>query len=234
MSLVSENVHFSYGKNPVLKGLSFEVPKGAVTFLAGNNGSGKTTWLKLALGLLRSAEGSILYDGRTFAATRPGVSVAFDTTPLYPTMSVRDNLSVLFRVEVNEEIRETLNSMGISDYMIGKASGKLSYGQKHRVGIAGTLLREAEYYLLDEPDLGLDPGALEKVSELVRLRRDQGKAVLITGQNYPLLEELSDRITVLSDGKALYCGTVEYFLSERGCVKGELKKAFEHRTGEKV
>lgn len=233
MSIISDNVIFSYRNNPVLKGLTFEVSDGAVTFLAGNNGSGKTTWILNAVDLLRRESGEITYNGQDFSKTRPRVSVAFDTTPIYPTMSVKDNLYILFQVDADKyENRKMLNDMGITDRMIAKSAGKLSYGQTHRVGIAGTLLREADYYILDEPDLGLDPGAWKMVAEVILKRRSEGKAILITGQNYPLFQEIIDRIVVLSDGKSLYSGDVKEFLNKWGDESGNLKCAFEKCTGE--
>ena len=100
MTIKSSDVVFRYGNNEVLSGLTFSVPEGEVTYLAGENGSGKTTWILNAVNLLRLKDGKILYDGKSFDEVRTRISVSFDTTPLYPYLSVEENLKLF------QEMRE--------------------------------------------------------------------------------------------------------------------------------
>ena len=232
MIIESRNLCFSYGKNQVLKGVSFTALEGEITFLAGENGSGKTTWISNAVSLLRPSSGEVNYDGRPFEQIRPAVSVAFDTTPLYPYLSVVENLKVLFDVDaLQTDKHRFLCDMGMDDELIRKKAGKLSYGQKHRVGIAGALLRDQQCYILDEPDLGLDPAAWKTVkNRIIQLRKD-GKTIVVTGQNYPMLQEFVSRIVVLKDGIIIYEGTINEFLDAHGESSRQLRQAFERLTG---
>lgn len=231
MVVESKEVCFSYGKNQVLKGVEFVAPEHEITFLAGENGSGKTTWILNAVSLLKPSRGGVFYDNKTFEQVRPKVSVAFDTTPLYPYLSVRDNLKILFDVDAfqSNNIR-FLSDMGMSD-LIQKKAGKLSYGQRHRLGICGALLRDQQCYILDEPDLGLDPGSWKAVKGKITQLRKQGKTIIVTGQNYPVLQEFVTRIVVLKEGVAVYEGAVDAFLEEYGDGSNQLRQAFENLMG---
>ncbi len=233
MIIDSIEAKFSYGKNPVLNGMSFVVPEGEITFLAGENGSGKTTWILNAVSLLGLDGGRILYDGKTFEEVRPAISVAFDTTPLYPRLSVRDNLRVLYNVDASDPAAHRfLNDMGLDDYLISKHAGKLSYGQKHRIGIGGALLRDVPCYILDEPDLGLDPVAWNVVRQRILELKENGRTVLITGQNYPMIQEIATYIIVISGGRCVFQGDANSFLAEH-CKSEEnrLRNAFENIVG---
>lgn len=232
MTIKSSDVVFRYGNNEVLSGLTFSVPEGEVTYLAGENGSGKTTWILNAVNLLRLKDGKILYDGKSFDEVRTRISVSFDTTPLYLYLSVEENLKVLFHIDAEDtENHNFLNRMCLTDALLRTRAKKLSYGQKHRIGIGGALLRDADSYILDEPDLGLDPVAWEVVKDRIENLKNKGKAVLITGQNYPMLQEFVTRIVVLKEGKAIYEGSCADFLGKFGPNEGSLRKAFEISIG---
>ena len=198
MSIRSEHVFFSYKKKEILKGLNFTVPSGRITYLAGKNGSGKTTWILLAAGLLRLRRGSIQFDGKRFEEVRPRVSVSFDTAPLYPGLSLLENLKVLYDLPVKDpHILEHLGAFGLTDALLRQKASRLSYGQRHRAGIAGALLRSADHLILDEPDLGLDPAAWEEIANYLDSLRREGKCILLTGQHFEAFSSLIDDVVVL-------------------------------------
>ncbi len=93
-------------------------------------------------------------------------------------------------------------------------------------------MRNVECYILDEPDLGLDPKAWKAVCEKIISLKNNGKSVLITGQNYPMLQELVNRIVVLKNGQALYEGNLADFIEKYDPDNGSMRKAFEKITGE--
>ncbi len=228
MSIQSEHIFFRYGKRQVLANLSFTAPGGKITYLAGKNGCGKTTWILLSAGLLKLKQGMIRFGGKSFAQVRPNVSISFDTSPLYPGLSLRDNLQVLYGVDTrSREILTFLYDYGFSEDLLRQKASRLSYGQKHRAGIAGALLRNTEYLILDEPDLGLDPVAWEKTADRLAHMRDEGKCILLTGQHFETLAPLVDEICVLGRGRALYEGAKADFLREWSPETHDLKTGFE-------
>lgn len=162
--IITENVTFAYNKNEILSDISFIAPTGKITYLAGVNGAGKTTWIKCATTLLKPKRGAILFDGKTFDNVRKEFAICFDTPPIYKHMSCVDNLQVLYEVDYKkDEVREMAEAIGLHGHDILQPAGKLSYGQRHRLGILGALSRGAKYLILDEPDLGLDSFAVDYV-----------------------------------------------------------------------
>lgn len=227
MNIQTNHVSFRYGRKKALSDVSFCAPGGKITYLAGRNGSGKTTWILLSTGLLRLKEGNIHFDGYRFEKVRPNVSVAFDTSPLYPGLSVLDNLSYLYAIDVRSpRIRLLLADLSLPEDLLLKKASRLSYGQQHRAGIAGALLRKADYYILDEPDLGLDPMSWEKTaSRLIRMK-EEGKCILLTGQHFESFSSLIDHVVILEQGRILFEGEILDFLTEWSMGTGDLKQAF--------
>lgn len=225
----TQKLDFSYGSNHVLQNISFTANKGEITYLAGVNGAGKTTWIKCAVGLLIPKSGSVLYDNKYFSDVRNEFAICFDTPPIYKNMSCYDNLSVLYDVNPKkQETRDLLEKVGISETLLKKPAGRLSFGQRHRLGIAGAILRNPKYLIMDEPDLGLDPVAWEVVkNEIIRLKKN-GSVIILTGQNFVQLEEIIDKIVLLSDKKIMSDLSVNDFIQKynNGDENKSLKNAF--------
>ena len=226
----SNQISYAYKKNKVLVDVSFQAPCGKITFLAGNNGSGKTTWMKIAVELLTQNSGSILFGDKSFHLVRNEVGISFDTPPLYPNLSVLENLYVLYGIDYkNQDNLQFLKDMGFTDYIMTSKAYKLSLGQRHRVGIAGAFLRKPKYLLLDEPDLGVDPSSWTAISKKMLQLVQEGGVVLLTGQNYELYEKIIDHIVVLKDGKIMEQSEKAAFIEKYHSGDLGLKEAF-HRA----
>lgn len=207
--IISESIRYSYRKKEVLKDINFTIKGGEITYLAGLNGSGKTTWIKLAAQLMKNQEGSILFGGKQFSYERANTSIVFDTPPIYPKLSCYDNLYVLYEVDTKtEETRKLLYAMGFSNEKLKSKAQNLSLGQRHRLGIAGALLRNPKYLILDEPDLGLDPISWDCISEILLTMKGKGAAIMLTGQNFSRYEEIIDKIVILVNGSVSFNGTI--------------------------
>lgn len=205
---VSDNVAHRFGKRYVLKGLSFKVEPLKIMFLAGENGAGKTTWVRIATGLLQPTQGVVLYNGLKVAEARKHLAVVFDEPPVYPDHNGFENLNLLsgmtrFNKEWETYVLDALR-LG-SNFLRQKAKG-YSLGQRHRLAVAAALLRQPLYLILDEPTIGLDPFSWELVSNCLRQLADKGTAIMITGQHFSLLEKLVDSITILHNGRAVFSG----------------------------
>lgn len=225
----TSNMTFFYGKNEILKELNFKAKDGEITYLAGINGSGKTTWIKCAVGLLKPQNGEVTFDGKKFENVRDEFAICFDTPPIYKHLSCYENLYVLYNVDCSKtHTLELLQRIGLSEHLLESAAGKLSFGQRHRLGIAGALLRSPKYLILDEPDLGLDPVAWEAVRGEIFALKEKGATILLTGQNFVQLEELVDHVSILSNHRIIEDISVDAFI-EKYCKNGEnmsLKQAF--------
>lgn len=104
----SSNVSFSYKSKQVLNNVSFQAPVGEITYLAGENGSGKTTWIKIATCLLETKTGNVTYDNKAFSLIRARFGIVFDIPAIYPKLNGYDNLFILYNIDGKEIGNATL------------------------------------------------------------------------------------------------------------------------------
>jgi len=174
-----------YENKAVLNGVSFRVFKGATKIIIGASGSGKSTILKLIMGLDRPDEGTILVDGEDITKldeqqlvhVRQKIGMVFQESALFDSLTVRENVG--FRLyeegvdeeEIDRKVREVLGFVGLED-AIDKWPSELSGGMKRRVALARALITEPQIMLYDEPTAGLDPITSRKINELIIALRD--------------------------------------------------------------
>lgn len=207
--IIAENVHKRFKDNQVLRGFSF-CCENEIVFIAGRNGAGKTTFIRLALGMERPEEGTIELD-RGGEAAKEDVGVVFDTPFLYHQMTCKDNIEIFATGHLKDRayVKEVLESLNIDDRMLRKKVGKCSFGQQHRVSVAIALIRRPRFLFLDELTVGLDPLSWELVRKsILRNKTERQGCTVITGQDYFELGGLADKLLVLDGGAAQYYGTV--------------------------
>ena len=207
--IIVKDIHKSYKKNQVLNGLSFEC-KNEILFLAGKNGAGKTTFIRLALGLDKEDKGSIDFDGER------NLGVVFDTPSLYQNLTCNENINILCTGYLDDKpyIDKILKTLRIDSSLLKKRVGKCSFGQQHRISVAIALIRKPVYLFLDEPTIGLDPESWEMVRECILINKEkQNGSVIITGQDYFEMRNLADKILVLEKGKAKFCESIPSFIN---------------------
>ena len=179
------NVVKYYGDRAVLTGVSFKIFPGETRIIIGASGSGKSTILKLIMGLDRPDEGTILVEGRDIttmsetdlAPIRQKIGMVFQESALFDSMSVHEN--VAYRLyedgveedEIERRVRETLRFVGLED-AIDKMPAELSGGMKRRVSLARALISKPGVMLYDEPTAGLDPITSRRINELIISLRD--------------------------------------------------------------
>jgi phospholipid/cholesterol/gamma-HCH transport system ATP-binding protein len=182
-------VHKSFGDETVLNNVSFLIDRGETQIILGASGSGKSTILKLILGLIRPDSGEILINGqditklreRELVAVRRGIGMVFQEGALFDSLSVRENVGYRLYEDGNTDeddieaaVRRELSFVGLED-AIDKMPAQLSGGMKRRVGIARALLGSPPVVLYDEPTAGLDPVTKRTILELmIRLRDMEG------------------------------------------------------------
>jgi phospholipid/cholesterol/gamma-HCH transport system ATP-binding protein len=180
------NVYKSFDDEAVLRDVSFTISRGETKIILGESGSGKSTILKLILGLIRPDSGKIFVDGREITqmterelvAIRRDIGMVFQEGALFDSLSVRENVGYrldeeghMDEAEIEREVFQLLGFVGLED-AIDKMPAELSGGMKRRVGIARALVGTPKVVLYDEPTAGLDPITKRVIVELVIKLRD--------------------------------------------------------------
>jgi phospholipid/cholesterol/gamma-HCH transport system ATP-binding protein len=183
--LEMKNVVKYYGDTAVLNGISFSVFRGETKIIIGASGSGKSTILKLIMGLDKPDAGRIFVEGeditkfneRQLVRVRQKIGMVFQESALFDSLTVRENVAYrLYELGVDEDeidakVRQSLGFVGLEE-AIDKMPAELSGGMKRRVALARALISEPEIMLYDEPTAGLDPVTSKKINELIITLRD--------------------------------------------------------------
>jgi phospholipid/cholesterol/gamma-HCH transport system ATP-binding protein len=213
------DVHLAFDERSVLDGLSFKVMKGETKIILGGSGCGKSTTIKLVLGLLKPDSGRILVDGEDITdfteiemmRVRKKIGMIFQEGALFDSLSVYDN--VAFRLheqgvpeeEVEPEVRRMLRFVNLED-AIDKMPIELSGGMRRRVGIARALVGDPKIVMFDEPTAGLDPPTARTICELaIKLRDLEDVSSIFVTHEMNNLEYLSSEYAVVNDeGEVIY------------------------------
>jgi phospholipid/cholesterol/gamma-HCH transport system ATP-binding protein len=207
------DVHLAFDDRKVLEGLSFKVMKGETKIILGGSGCGKSTTIKLVLGLLKPDSGQILVDGVDITHfdevqmmhVRKKIGMIFQEGALFDSLSVYDN--VAFRLheqgvpeeEVEPEVRRMLRFVNLED-AIDKMPIELSGGMRRRVGIARALVGDPKIVMFDEPTAGLDPPTARTICELAMKLRDlEDVSSIFVTHEMNNLEYLSSEYAVVND-----------------------------------
>jgi ABC-type multidrug transport system ATPase subunit len=200
--------------------LNLTVRAGEVYGFLGPNGAGKTTTLRMLLGLVRPTSGSALVLGRPpgdpVGLSRVGAMV--EEPAFYPYLSGRDNLRVLARYArvPQDRIDAALESVDLVDRADDRVR-TYSQGMRQRLGVAAALLKDPEVLILDEPTNGLDPAGVGEMRSLIRRLGASDRTVVLSSHMLAEVQQLCDRVAVVSHGVLLAEGTVED-LTGRGAI----------------
>ncbi len=195
-----------YGPVRAVDGIDLDVHRGEVYGFLGRNGSGKTTTIRLLLGLIRPTDGEVTVLG---ARIKPGVQSVFarvgylvETATSYPNLTVRENLDIQRRLTgaPPRAIDETIILLRLDRYADRRA-GQLSLGNKQRLALARALLNQPEALILDEPVNGLDPAGIVEIRKLLRrLADERGVTVFLSSHILSEIAQLADRIGIIHEG----------------------------------
>jgi len=204
-----KNLKKKFGEKIALDSISFSIEKGKITGLLGPNGAGKTTTMRLMAGYFTDTEGSISYDGldlnKNSAAIKRKLGYLSEAAPLYTEMNVREYLHFCADARDIPERMKAVSIQKVLDLcelksVIDVPIQQLSKGFKQRVALAGTLVHDPDYIILDEPSSGLDPNQILMIRNLIRdLGKD--KTILISTHILQEVTEVCEKVIILSEGK---------------------------------
>ena len=203
MSLIIDNISFSYGDRPILSGLSLEVPTGTTTAVVAPSGSGKSTLLRIIAGLIAPSTGSIILDGKDLSRVPThlrSIGMVFQDNQLFPHLNVYDNVMFGLRMAKTEKTtaakrcRDLLDLVGLSS--VAKQSvATLSGGESKRVALARALAPSPRLLLLDEPLTGLDSELHDRLAhDLQRILHATSTTALLVTHSLPEAEIISDSL----------------------------------------
>ncbi|WP_434442984.1 ABC transporter ATP-binding protein [Lentzea sp. E54] len=213
--LTVRGISRSFGDHRVLDEVSFDVRPGRMTGFLGANGSGKTTTMRIVLGVLAAHGGTVSWKGQELAAqSRPDFGYMPEERGLYPKMKVRDQITWLARLHgVDRETAQRNTDELLEDLeLTGRAGDRLeelSLGNQQRVQIAAALVHDPDVLILDEPFSGLDPIAVETVLDVLRKRAADGVPVLFSSHQLAIVERLCDDVVIISKGRIVANGSRE-------------------------
>ena len=206
---------------PVVCGVCFDVYEGEFLSILGASGCGKTTLLRMLIGVLQPSSGTILKDGRDITAVDPskrGMGIVFQNYALFESMTVFGNVSYALKIrrvpDWKERTLRILNRMGL-DQLKDKYPGELSGGQQQRVAIARTMVLEPDIILFDEPLSALDASTrLEIRCQIKTLQAQSGVTMIYVTHDQEEAFAMSDRIMVMQDGQIAQIAEPERLLEQ--------------------
>ena len=201
------------GRHVAVAGLDLDVPLGGVHGFLGPNGSGKTTTIRMLLGLIRADAGTMTIFGSEIPKHLPEVvdrvGAIVESPKFFPAFSGRKNLQLL--AEAIDRPRNIVDQVLEQSGLGGRGKDKYktySLGMKQRLAIAATLLKEPDLLIFDEPTNGLDPAGIREIRNTMRSLGEQGKTVLVSSHILDEVEQVADTVSIIGHGRLLASGRV--------------------------
>jgi ABC-2 type transport system ATP-binding protein len=218
----------SFDGTKVLDDVSFDAAAGRITGFVGANGSGKTTTMRIILGVLAAHGGTVSWQGRPVTqAVRQRFGYMPEERGLYPKMKVAEQIVYLARLHGLDRTAAGANTTALLDRLdlterADEPVEKLSLGNQQRVQICAALVHEPDLLILDEPFSGLDPLAIDTMLGVLRERAGRGVPVLFSSHQLDLVERLSDDVVIISGGAIAASGDRDTLRARYGAPRFEL------------
>jgi len=206
-----QDLHKTFGKNQVLCGVDLNIKKGGIFAVLGPNGSGKTTLIKCILGMVLPNKGTIAIQDQNIknnSEYRHQIDYLPQIANFPSNLKVSELIKMIkdLRCKTNED-KQLIELFKLEPFM-DKKLGTLSGGTKQKVNIVLTFMFDSPLIILDEPTSGLDPISLLRLKDLIQIEKAKGKTILITSHIMSFVEEVSDEIVFLLEGKIYFKGSI--------------------------
>ena len=221
MSVIKvQNISKHFGSLKAVDDLSFEVQAGQVFGFLGQNGSGKSTTIRMLLSLIHPTSGNIEIFGKRIEKDREAileqVGAIIERPDLYPYLSAREHLELFAKVRKQKigeaDINTTLEKVGLAHRAKDKVQ-TFSLGMKQRLGIGIALVHNPSLIILDEPTNGLDPQGIADIRQLIQyLAKEEGKTVLVSSHLLSEIEQVANQILIIHQGKKMVEGVTKELL----------------------
>lgn len=225
MSLEVKELTKKYGEKTVVDGLSFSLETPGVYALLGTNGAGKTTSIRMILGMLACDGGQVLWQGKPLDAMHMNVGYLAEERGLYPKYELMDQLMYFAKLKgvprdtAKKRIAYWAKRLEVEEYLYPpktkgkkaekpKTADQLSKGNQQKIQLMAALLSEPELLILDEPLSGLDPVNTDLFKGIIREEMEKGKYLIMSSHQMATIEEFCEDITILNRGKTLLQGNL--------------------------
>ncbi len=230
-----KNLTKQYGEKVVVDDLSFSINEPGVYALLGTNGAGKTTSIRMILGMLAKNGGEVLWNGKPFTAADMNVGYLAEERGLYPKYSLLDQLLYFASLKkvpkkvAMDRIKYWAERLQVEEYIFppktvkGKAAkanraDQLSKGNQQKIQLMSALISEPEFLILDEPLSGLDPVNTDLFKGIIREEIEKNKYLIMSSHQMPTIEEFCTDITIMNRGQAVLQGNLNKIKKSYGRV----------------
>ena len=198
-----------YAETKAVDGLSFAIQPGICFGLLGPNGAGKTTTIEMMEGVTEPTSGEILYKNKPIGTHfRNEAGIQFQATSLQEFLTVKETLQLFYNLYPKNIAWDELIELCALKDLLERDNKKLSGGQRQRLLLALALVNDPELVFLDEPTTGLDPISLIRLKQLIASEKEKGKTILITSHIMSFVEEITNEIVFLLEGKIYFKGSI--------------------------
>ncbi len=234
MSFEVKHLQKKFGDKQAVEDLSFELKNPGVYALLGTNGAGKSTSIRMMLGILSRDHGEVLFNGENFDTRKVNVGYLAEERGLYPKYSLMDQLLYFASLKglstdvAMERIKYWGERLKVTEYLFPeRKKGKkfkptlaeqLSKGNQQKIQLMAALISDPEFLILDEPLSGLDPVNTDLFKSVIREEIDKQKYIIMSSHQMPVIEEFCEDITILTRGKAVVHGNLNEIKKSYGRV----------------
>ena len=219
-----KNLEVNYGAIKAVQGIDFHITEGEIVTLIGANGAGKTTTMNTIIGIVKAANGEILFEGKDIsklsssAIVKSGIALSPEGRQIFPRMTVYENLEMgaysIHKKYIKEGIEQAYSLFPRLQEREKQIAGTLSGGEQQMLAVARALMSKPKLLMLDEPSLGLAPIVVEDIFRLILRIRKMGTTVLLVEQNARMALSISDRGYVLETGKIVLTNESKKLLAD--------------------
>jgi urea transport system ATP-binding protein len=214
--LATEKIHQFYGGSHTLWDIDLDIPKGGCVCLMGRNGVGKTTLLKVIMGLLPATSGKVVFDGANLtgappeARARAGIGYVPQGREIFPTLTVEENLRIgaLGRPGGGGIPARVFKLFPVLKDMLRRRGGDLSGGQQQQLAMGRALALEPKLLILDEPGEGIQPNVVQEIGNVITQLNEEGVTVLLVEQKLPFARRVARTFRILDRGHVVADGNI--------------------------
>lgn len=228
MSLKVDGISKTFGNYKAVDNLSFEMTSPGVFALLGTNGAGKSTSIRIILGMLSADCGTVTWQGKKFLTANESIGYLAEERGLYPKYKILDqlvyfaSLKGMRKQDAKRQLDYWFERLGVEEYR-DKRAEQLSKGNQQKIQLIAALVTNPELLILDEPLSGLDPVNAELFKSVIREEIKKNKFIIMSSHQMPIIEEFCSGIVILNKGKTVLSGDLNEIKKGYGRVKLTVK-----------